>query len=202
MKKILLLVILALAGVGAWYYWETRPKPNNELAPLENHILSKHTPAFNASIDSLLSHYYTLSESFVNWDSGSVKQNAVALNEKIQNMHFDEFSKDTAVHQTVLSYKAEISKNLQAIINESDLTARRRTFHTLSQNMYDMLRSVQHDASKVYLQECPMAFNDTETAIWLSKTADIRNPYLGLYHPRYKSGMLECGEVKDSIANK
>jgi hypothetical protein len=44
-----------------------------------------------------------------------------------------------------------------------------------------------------------MAFNDTETAQWLSKTEDIRNPYLGLHHPKYKSGMLECGEVKDSI---
>jgi hypothetical protein len=44
-----------------------------------------------------------------------------------------------------------------------------------------------------------MAFNDNEAAIWLSKTPQIRNPYLGLHHPRYKSGMIDCGETKDSL---
>lgn len=78
---------------------------------------------------------------------------------------------------------------------------KRRAFHTVSQNMYDLLRTVQYDAETVYLQECPMAFNDDETGNWLSNTADIRNPYLGLHHPRYKNGMLECGETKDSIGS-
>ena len=44
-----------------------------------------------------------------------------------------------------------------------------------------------------------MAFNDTEPGLWLSKTEAIRNPYLGLHHPKYGKAMLVCGEVKDEI---
>jgi hypothetical protein len=52
------------------------------------------------------------------------------------------------------------------------------------------------------LQECPMAFNDTETANWISNSSEIINPYLGNNHPKYKAGMLHCGELKDSITSK
>jgi hypothetical protein len=45
-----------------------------------------------------------------------------------------------------------------------------------------------------------MAFNDNETAFWLSNSREVVNPYLGKKHPKYASGMLHCGEVKDSIA--
>jgi hypothetical protein len=45
-----------------------------------------------------------------------------------------------------------------------------------------------------------MAFNDNETAFWLSDNREVVNPYLGKKHPKYASGMLHCGEVKDSLA--
>jgi hypothetical protein len=44
-----------------------------------------------------------------------------------------------------------------------------------------------------------MAFNDIDSGYWLSKSNSIRNPYMGLHHPRYHSGMLNCGETLDSI---
>ena len=202
MKKFLLLVILAIVGVGAWFYWQSKPKPDNELAPLQEQIISKHTDAFNTSFDSLLNNYYQLTEAFVRWDSNAILQHTTSLNTQVQQLKMEEMAKDTMSFEAALTYKTELSNNLNAIEQEKDLTAKRRNFHTLSQNLYDLLRIVKHDASKVYLQECPMAFNDTETGLWLSKSSDIRNPYLGLHHPKYKSGMLECGEVKDSLTNK
>ena len=202
MKKFLLLVILAVAGVGAWFYWQSKPKPDNELAPLQDQIISKHSDAFNTSFDSLMTNYYQLSEAFVNWDSSAIRQKTLSLTKQVQQLKLDEPSKDTMSYETAITYKTELTNNLNAVSNERDITAKRRTFHTLSQNLYDLLRIVKHDASKVYLQECPMAFNDTESGLWLSNTSDIRNPYLGKHHPKYKSGMLECGEVKDSLINK
>jgi hypothetical protein len=44
-----------------------------------------------------------------------------------------------------------------------------------------------------------MAFNDNEAAYWLSNSREVVNPYLGKKHPKYSSGMLHCGEVKDSL---
>ncbi|HUQ96340.1 MAG TPA: hypothetical protein VM010_01660, partial [Chitinophagaceae bacterium] len=78
-------------------------------------------------------------------------------------------------------------------------TEKRHAFHSFSQNLYDLLRTIKYDGATVYLQQCPMAFNETEEGLWLSKTEKIRNPYLGLHHPKYKGGMISCGETKDVL---
>jgi hypothetical protein len=44
-----------------------------------------------------------------------------------------------------------------------------------------------------------MAFNDTEPGDWLSETDSIRNPYLGLHHPKYGKAMIDCGQTKSTI---
>ena len=80
-----------------------------------------------------------------------------------------------------------------------DLTAKRRALNTISDHLYNFLRVVKYGQKKVYWQECPMAFNDTESGFWLSDSAAIRNPYLGMHDPKYGSGMLRCGETRDSL---
>jgi hypothetical protein len=44
-----------------------------------------------------------------------------------------------------------------------------------------------------------MAFDDVQSAKWLSKKEDIRNPYLGLKDPKYGKAMLSCGETIKTI---
>ncbi|MBD0353253.1 MAG: DUF3347 domain-containing protein, partial [Flavisolibacter sp.] len=85
---------------------------------------------------------------------------------------------------------------------QKDITRQRRTFDSLSQKLYTWLNQNKYAASAVYLEECPMAFNDEEKGQWLSRTESIRNPYLGLHHPKYKKGMVECGSIKDSIQKR
>jgi hypothetical protein len=200
MKKLLLLVGLAIIGVASWFIWETRKKPKDETPELMPIAISKYSPDFIRSVDSALADYYILSESLVRWDTGYVNVNATELKKSLQDIKFDELQKDTLIYETAKSYTQTFNTNLDAFIQKKDLTAKRQFFNSLSQNLYDLLRTIRYDGGKVYLQECPMAFNDTESGIWLSKTSPIRNPYLGLYHPKYKSGMLECGETKDSLA--
>src|SRR5919112_1443628 len=62
--------------------------------------------------------------------------------------------------------------------NENNIEAKRKSFQMISDNMYDLLRTVRYDNEIVYHQYCPMAFNDAG-AYWLSKTGDIKNPYFG-----------------------
>lgn len=200
MKKIALLIGLALVGVLTWWLFETKKKPKDETPEHPPVAISKYSSAFINAVDTVLNNYYSLSEAFVNWDSSLLPQRARALEENIRKVPFEELKKDTAIHTTATSYVDGFKNDLSAIAGQGDITAKRRAFHNFSDNFYNLLRVVKYDGAKVYVEECPMAFNDTETAMWLSKTPDIRNPYLGLYHPRYKSGMLECGEVKDSVA--
>ena len=199
MKKIILLVVLALIGVAAWYIWETRKRPKNEVQDPPPVAVSKHTEAFNTSINNALKSYYALSESFVNWDSAAVSKNAAQLKNDIDSIRFADIQKDTVIYQTAMTYPDMVKNDIDGVLNGTDITAKRRAFHSLSQNFYDLLRIVRYDEGKIYLQECPMAFNDDETAIWLSKNDEIRNPYLGLHHPKYGKTMLSCGNNKDTL---
>jgi hypothetical protein len=199
MKKIILLVVLALAGVAAWYIWETRKRPKDETPKQAPLTVSRYTEAFNTSIREVLTNYYGLSEAFVQWDSGTVRKSAGALKESLEEVKYDDLKKDTVIWQTAASYHDIMLNDVSTIQASSDITEKRRAFQALTQNLYDLLRVIRYDDAKVYVQECPMAFNDDEAAIWLSRSPDIRNPYLGLHHPKYKGTMLECGENKDSL---
>lgn len=199
MKKILLLVILAIAGVAAWYFFETRKKPEVEVPQQQPLAVSQHSDTFNLSVQNMLDHYYALSEAFVNWDSAAVTTHAGQLKESVDKLALNELQKDTGIYETAVSYKEPFLKNINTIAGNADLNQKRLAFNTLSQNMYDLLRTVRYDNQKIYVQQCPMAFNDTETGTWLSKTEEIRNPYLGKHHPRYKAGMLACGETKETL---
>ena len=199
MKRILLILILILASVAVYFFVIKEDKKKTDAPEPQPVAVSKYSDAFNLSVNKALKDYYALSESFVNWDNTSVISNSTALANSIDSLNFEEIKKDTVIYETTLSFIGNMKTNIANIIQQQDITEKRRGFQALSQNFYDMLRTVKYDHSKVYLQECPMAFNDTETAQWLSNKADIRNPYLGTKHPKYKKGMLECGETRDSL---
>src|SRR5690606_11430439 len=93
---------------------------------------------------------------------------------------------------------SDIKANASPILEETDITNMRRDFRMVSENMYPFLKTIGYEGEKLYWQNCPMAFGEEE-ANWLSNSPEIINPYLGRNHPVYKSSMLRCGEVKDSI---
>lgn len=201
MKKVLLLIFLAAAGVLAWYLFVTRKKPEDE-TPKQNPLsVSKHSAAFNGTMDKILNAYYGLSEALVNWDTAAIKTSAAALKQGVDSADFTELKKDTVIYTTAESYKEMFSGDLAVLAGNDDMNTKRHAFNSLSQNMYDLLRTIKYDNSKVYLQQCPMAFNDNEPGLWISKEEGIRNPYLGIKHPKYKGGMLECGETKEILNN-
>ncbi len=200
MKKLIMLVLLAVAGILVFYFWNKENKPRVETPKQQPVAVSKYSAEFNQSIHKVLEQYYSLSEAFVNWDSAAVTSRLAGMRSSIGELRFEEIKKDTPIYETAVSYLQSFESDIQSIASGADLTAKRRAFNGLSQNLYDLLRTVKFDASKVFLQECRMAFNDTEAAIWLSKESAIRNPYMGLYHPTYKAEMLVCGDTRDSLA--
>jgi hypothetical protein len=200
MKKIIILLLLAVLGVASYYFWVTKPKPNQEITALQAPPKKGHSPAFNQSVDSVLNAYYALSDAFVNWDSLRVDAHAAQLRERLGQFSVDGLRGDTVIYQSVQPTLEDVRNEAKALNETKGLDGKRKAYHTLSQNLYNLLRTVQYDGATVYLQECPMAFNGDGTGNWISKTSAIQNPYLGLHDPRYKSGMLECGETKDSLS--
>jgi hypothetical protein len=199
MKKWILLLLLALVGVAAWYFFVTKKKPKDETPKQQPLVVSQHSDSFNLAVNKVLSSYYALTNDFVAWDSSSVPEDALELKANLAKVNFDELKKDTGIYQTAITFIDAANSELETIIQGNDLSDKRKALNNLSDNMYNLVRTVRYDRAKIYLQECPMAFNEDEPGVWLSASDSIRNPYLGMYHPKYKSGMLECGSVKDTL---
>jgi hypothetical protein len=195
-KKIIMLLVLALSGFAAWYIWETRKKPKDEIPAEKVVVPSKYSNTFNQSVTTALNSYYSLSEAFVNWDSAGVKTGAAKLSADIENIDLKETGIDSVNRNNTI---AELKNNLTVIGSDKDLAQKRGIFNDFSKRFYTMLQNAKYDNAVVYLQKCPMAFNDTGAGVWLSSKDEIRNPYLGMHHPKYGKGMLACGETEDKL---
>ena len=204
MKKLLLVVaVLVIALVGAWYFGLFKGKDKPSGPKPEGLTVSKHSNSFNESMSSAMNSYYALTESFVNWDTTKVNTSLADLKISVDSIRIQEMQKDTAIYPTVQSQWEFIKSEITGMQADTGLYAKRESLNMLTQEMFDLLRIVKYDGAKVYYQECPMALNNYESsAFWLSansETKNRRNPYLGLHDPKYGKAMLTCGTTRDSI---
>jgi hypothetical protein len=161
---------------------------------------SVYSDTFNRGINQLLDEYYALSESLVKWDSVGAELKAAALMEKIDSTRFDELKKDSALYKGAEAFRGPVKAELVRINSAVDITSKRMAFNNVSQQFYELLKSIKYDRSKIYLNECTMPYNGGGSGFWFSKSIDsLRNPYLGLHHPKYKKAMIDCGATRDSL---
>jgi hypothetical protein len=155
--------------------------------------------ATTASVTSMLTVYYQLKDALVEYDTVAANRAANALVVAADSVNTKEIT-DSTLAATLQNFSGSISSEAKALVAETDLGEKKRSFSMISENLYPLLQSIQYNEKVIYHQMCPMAFNDNETAFWLSDDREVVNPYLGKKHPKYASGMLHCGEVKDSLA--
>jgi hypothetical protein len=151
------------------------------------------------SASAMLASYLQLKDALVNYDTVNANKAATTLAVVSDSIDFNG-TPDSAMIKTVASYTGTVKSEALALVEEKDITEKRRAFSMITENLYPMLRAIQFNDGKIFYQMCPMAFNDSETAYWISDSREINNPYLGTKHPKYASGMLHCGELKDSIS--
>ncbi|MBL7740412.1 MAG: DUF3347 domain-containing protein [Chitinophagaceae bacterium] len=202
MKRILaILGILLLLFVGYIWFFYFRGRKTRDNGPKPKPIaVSKHTPAFNSSADALLTAYYDLAESFVNWDTDLVNKQAAVLKTALDSLKVADLQKDTIIYETSLLFLENAKTETNNILQQPGLDKKKAALNNLTDNLRTLLITVKYDQAKVYYQECPMAFDNGQTpGYWLSPAKEVRNPYMGTKHPEYKDKMLECGGPKDTI---
>lgn len=203
MKKFLIVLFLLLVvGLAVWkLIFDKKKKPSGPKP--EPIAVSQHSDAFNQSMQQMMNAYYAMTEAFVNWDTAAVNKTTAELKNSLDSLKLQEMEKDSAIYPTVQIQWEAIKTEIAGLIADEGLSEKRASLNMLSQQIFDLLRIVRYDATKVYYQECPMALNDYEMpAFWLSNEGQDekrRNPYLGLHDPKYSKGMLKCGETRDSI---
>jgi hypothetical protein len=202
MKKVLAILgilILAFAGYVWFVYFrggKKRPKGPKPVAM----TVSKHSEPFNQSITAVLDAYYGMTEGFVNWDTTAIAKSGMVLKTALDSVKIEELKVDTTgIYETALDPLANARAEVNTILSNSNFDTRHTALNNLSENLRLLMIIVKFDREKMYWQECPMAFGEEKPGNWLSKTDEVRNPYLGTKHPDYKDKMLHCGAPKDTI---
>jgi hypothetical protein len=201
MKKFfaILGIIILLLVAYVWYTFKSGPKGPKGPKPVSLAV-SKHSPAFNKSVQSLLDAYYNMSEGFVSWDTVAIARHGNELKTALDSFKIEELKVDTTgIYESALDPVANAKNETANILKEPAIDKKRTSFNLLSENLRLLFIIVKYDQGKLYWQECPMAFGEGYAGNWLSKTDAVRNPYLGTSHPKYKDDMLNCGGPKDTI---
>lgn len=200
MRIVVILFVILLFGFGLWWFLGRNASPTKDSGEKQQPLaVSQHSDGFNQSVDRLMKTYYSMTDDFVNWDSTDVAAKATELKKDLDSLQLEELKDSGAIYETAKVFMDNAHNDIDKIAATANMETKRRSLNSLTENLFNFLRVVQYDREKLYLQECPMAFNDEEPGMWLSKSPEIVNPYLGTHHPRYGKGMLHCGETKEML---
>lgn len=188
--RTLFIVILLLAGIVRYIFFSedggiSHPKP----VAL---TVSKHSGAFNESLQKVLDAYYILTDAFAASDTAAINKNVAGLQTALSNFKVEELKKDSLIYLSVLDPLGNIKAETESILKDPSIEEKRGSLNILSDNLRNLLVTVKYDVSKVYWQECAEAFGEERPGNWLSKTADVKNPY-----PLKDN--KECGAPKDTL---
>ena len=144
---------------------------------------------FQAQLGSVFSSYVELKEAFVDSDAEKVQSEAAETKEALAEVDMELVS--GVAHNDWMNYLTPMQNSLSEIQSADDIEAQRKSFSTLSDNLYKSAKAFGLGSKEAFYEFCPMAFNN-EGAYWLSDQEKIRNPYFG-------DKMLTCGEVKEKL---
>lgn len=201
MKKIIALLVVVLIGFSLyWYFLRTKEESIKE-PKQEAVIVKKHSESFNSSIANLMNAYFGIKDAFVEADSAKAKMFTSTFISLLDSIPVAELDKDSMIiSASAIATIADVKANATSLLQQKDITEMRQDFRAISDMLYPgFFKIINYEGDKLFLQNCPMAFDGDKNANWISNSPEIVNPYLGKNHPKYKSSMLSCGEVKDSI---
>jgi hypothetical protein len=196
---IFLAMLLLLGGTIRYFFFRGGGSniPEHSRASLP---VSKHSDAFNHSMGDILHAYFNMTEGFVNWDTAIINISGKELMTSLDSLKLEELKKDTTgIFESAVDPLLNAKTELASILADPSIAEKRGSFNILSDNLRTLLIAVKYDREKLYWQECPMAFGEDRPGNWLSKTKEVRNPYLGTKDPQYGDKMLNCGGPKDTI---
>ena len=183
-----LIVIAAVAVFAACSDDDKKAEEQKAAEPLAQ---STNSTAFNQAFGEVMINYYHLKDALVLSNDTLASTSATKLISLVDSLNVDDLKADSSIVLMAEGYLDNISAEAKGLVGEKDIEGKRKSFQMISDNMYDLVRTVRYDRERIYHQYCPMAFNDAG-AYWLSRSSDIKNPYFG-------KKMLTCGEVKDSL---
>ncbi len=147
--------------------------------------------AFNKSFKPFLNTYFQLKDNFIAENDLLIDSSGKKLMNAIDSVKLQEINDDSTVKYTAQTYMEGIKAELIGLLGERQRDAKLKSFQMISEQLYNLIRTVQFDGEVIYYLYCPTAFKN-DGASWISNLSVIINPYLS-------SSKLDCGELRDSI---
>lgn len=144
---------------------------------------------FQEQLGALFTAYVELKDAFVATDMDKAKAEAKETMEALANVDMKLLT--GAAHNDWMNYLSPLESSLREIEASSDIAAQRKSFSTVSDNLYKSVKAFGLGGKTAFYEFCPMAFNN-EGGYWLSDKDQVRNPYFG-------DEMLTCGTVKETL---
>jgi Protein of unknown function (DUF3347) len=193
---IFLAFLLLAGGTIHFLFYSKSGSGTDEPAKLSLPV-SQHSDAFNQSVESILNNYYKMTEGFVNWDTAIINSSGNELKLALESLDVEELKKDTTgIYESAYDPLNNAKTEVSSIVSDPSIAEKRGSLNILSENLRLLLTAIKYDRAELYWQECPMAFGDEMPGNWISKTKEVRNPYLGTKDPKYGNKMLNCGAPK------
>ena len=136
-KGLLLLFVLVVAFSIYWFMFQKKGGATNDMKP-EPIALKKHSAAFNASVDKMLTAYLNIKDAFVEADTAKAKQKTTEFIGLLDSIHTDELKNDTAViMESAKSGIADIRSNAISLLAQTDITDHFYLRNTVDQRLND-----------------------------------------------------------------
>ena len=149
-----------------------------------------HTPeAFSKQLMSVVDDYLLLKDALVASDASQARQGAEKFLMTLGKVDMSLLKGDA--HRYWMGKLESLKAHGNGISESQDIEEQRKQFSFLTNTLVEDLTAFGTGGDTLYLQHCPMAFNN-EGADWLSSGEEIRNPYFG-------DKMLTCGSIKEAF---
>ncbi|MFD1550725.1 efflux RND transporter periplasmic adaptor subunit [Putridiphycobacter roseus] len=173
---------------------------NNQSSMMNRNLLSNQSESlpdyttstpieFKKQLGLVLENYLSIKNALVNSNVKESSKNSKSLIESLDKVDMKLVQGES--HIFWMAQMKAITENTKGIIEATNISVQRDFFNSLSNTVISTTKSFGVEQNTFYVQFCPMAGND-KGAYWLSKEAEIKNPYFG-------DEMLTCGSIKETI---
>lgn len=131
---------------------------------------------------AFMGYYFELKDVFVSSSAESISEYADNQLDAIEELKITLDEKAQKLWKTVQQQWQHIAQEKQDVVKQ------RKAFKTLNDHLLPIAKMISSHKETWYVQECPMADNDTGGQ-WISLEDKIINPYFG-------DAMLHCGAVE------
>src|SRR5580765_2496370 len=136
MKKVFLVYAVLLIAIASTYFGYIKKDDKEKEAKQKALGVSKHSAAFNESIEEVMNAYYSMVEGFVKADTVAVNKRATELKTALENLKMDDLKKDTLIYETALGSWDNTKNEIQGMLGDETLETKRESLNLFSNELF------------------------------------------------------------------